>query len=201
MLNNCVTTIPTLCNKTTMDMSNTTDPTQNYQLSDEGVCISCDSLSLELEVVQCGVCDKKFHAVCTSCPADAKWATKTTIQSFKTTSTKRNFKFLCDHCLTEMETKRADGEGLRIRKMEENMKLISKELLEIKNLLMPKKDVPNTAKPTPSSRNTQNNNSIWFDTEKLATVKAKPAESVLVINTADNADIDKSNATVVENIV
>ena len=51
-------------------------PVHDYELDDEGVCTSCKELSMELEFVQCGICKKKFHAVCTACPKDDKWAPK-----------------------------------------------------------------------------------------------------------------------------
>ena len=170
---------------------------QKYQLGTDGICSTCKVVPPEAETVTCCVCHLNFHAVCASCPAEEKWATKTMIQMFNATSTKRNFTFHCDHCLTDMETNRADGEGQRIRKMEENMLAITNELKEIKKLVVPKNEVAANAKP----QNIQRANNMWFNPERLATVKAKPSESVLVINKANNPDVDKTNAIVVENSV
>ena len=191
-------------------MDNTTT-VQDYELNDAGVCTSCNELSLELELVQCGICKKKFHAICTSSSGDDKWATKSMIVTFKAASTKKNFMFLCDCCLTTLETNMADIDGQRIRKMERNMDVITKELLEIKKL------VSDTYTTASTSRNVESSNknpphqttpklavptyNIWQDTDKLASVKAKPAESVLVINKATDSLVDKSNMDLVENMV
>ena len=170
---------------------------QDFQLNDEGICCTCNVLSLDQEFVECGICDKKFHAVCSSCSADDKWATKTMIQMFKASSTKRNFRFSCNYCLTALETNKADVNGLRVRKLEENMDRINSELKKITELVTPKEAAvkPSTA---PSDQRKSN---IWFDEEKLASVKAKPAESVLVINKGANSTVDKTNQDLVENMV
>ena len=77
----------------------------------------------------------KFHAGCNEHSPDDRWATKTMIQMFKASSTKRNFKFLCDSCLTTWETNTADMDGQRIHNMEQNMVRINNELAEIKKLV------------------------------------------------------------------
>ena len=170
----------------------------DFQLKEDGICSTCNSLALEFEFVQCTFCKNKFHAVCSSCTADDKWATKSMISMFKAASTKRNFNFLCNNCLTAMETNMADYDGIRMRRMEENMERIGSELLEIKKLVARKDVVPanksqETIKPPQAG--------IWFDRERLASVKAKPAESVLVLNKAADSTCDKNNFDLVENTV
>ena len=118
--------------------------------------------------------------------------------------------FFCDCCLTTLETNMADIGGQRIRKMERNMDVISKELLEIMKLLRN----TNTTSTTPKNVESTNKNpqqttpklaettyNIWRDTDKLASKKAKPAESVLVINKATDSLVDKTNIDLVENMV
>ena len=187
-----------------------TAPVQNYELNDGGVCTSCNELSLELVLVQCGICKKKFHAVCTSSSGDDKWATKSMILTFKASSTKKNFMFLCDCRLTTLETNMADIDGQRIRKMERNMDVISKELLEIKKLVRNTNTTSTTSKNVESTwknpqqtalKLTEPSYNMWNDTAKLASVKAKPAESVLVINKATDSSVDKINTDLVENMV
>ena len=175
---------------------------QDYQLNDNGVCLSCDVLSTVQDFVQCAICDKKFHAICASCPADERWATKSTIHTMKAASTKRNFKFMCNQCSTIFEKNKADGEGIRMHKMEQNMEQISKELQEIKKLVMMKSsESPANEVIPPPWHATQSLNNLWFNTEKLSSVKAKPAESILVINKDDDVNIDKTNTTMVENSI
>ena len=174
-------------------------PVQNCQLNDGGVCTSCNALSLDLELVQCGICKLKFHAVCSSSSGNDKWATKSMIATFKSSSTKNNFMFLCDCCLTTLETNMADIDGQRIRKMERNMDVICKELLEIKKLLKPTPAGAPEAqrKPQPSIKP----DNVWLNPEKLATVKAKPAEALLVVKKDENPEAEKSNMKMIETAV
>ena len=108
---------------------------QNVELNDDGTCSSCDELAIEAEYLQCAMCKKKFHGVCKAAGGDDKWATKSMLLTYKSQSTKKNFMFLCNCCLTTMETNMADIDGQRIRRMERNMEAITKELMEIKGLL------------------------------------------------------------------
>ena len=177
---------------------------QDFQLNDNGICSTCNILSLEMEYVQCGICKLKFHAVCNSSTGDDKWATKSMIATFKASSTKRNFQFLCNYCLTSLENKLGDLDGQRIRKMEENMENINKELAEIKSALVAQKEEPvasNIKSQEVSEATSSSRNNMWFDTDRLATVKAKLPESVLVINKSSDAVLDKSNEKLVEDMV
>ena len=172
--------------------------TQDYQISDDGTCSTCHETALDADFVQCGICKMEFHAICGACPAEEKWGTKTMIHMFKATSTKRNFTFICNCCLTARETNSADFDGRRIRKMEQNMEEINKELREIKKLVAPTGTSQAQSKPQPSN---QHRNSVWFDSEKLATIKAKPVESVLVVNKDDDIEVEKTNTKMVETVV
>ena len=80
--------------------------------------------------------------------------------------------------------------------MEDNMKVIMEELKEIKSQTCKEKEILPAQIVT-----AQQKQSIWFDETKLAKVKAKPAESALVINKAVDADVDKRNQELIENIV
>ena len=192
--------------------------TQNFELNDDGICTSCDELSIDAELVQCAICKKNFHAVCTAAGADDKWATKSMILTYKSPSTKNNFMFLCNCCLTTMETNIADIDGQRIRRMERNMEEITKELLEIKKLLKPAvapstegasvSVSTGTINSVASGSNTQDTGSrenqsmnIWNDADRLSTVKAKPAESVLIISKSPDSVVDRTNKDLVESTV
>ena len=100
----------------------------------------------------------------------------------------------------------ADINGQRIKKMETNMKTINKELFEIKKLLKSNVNATNitSMSTTPfeaSGDGNQHKVSIWNDTDRLAAVKAKPAESVLVINKATDSTINKTNTKLIEKTV
>ena len=190
---------------------------QNVELKDDGTCSTCDELAIEAEYIQCAMCKKKFHGVCKSAGVDDKWATKSMLLTYKSPSTKSNFMFFCNVCKTIMETNIADADCYRIRRMERNMEQITNELFEIKQLLnnntttaLPKPVAPinsvSTDELTSGSRRhgeeeVQVEPNIWSNAEKLATVKAKPAESVLIINKTMDSETDKTNKEMVETAV
>ena len=169
--------------------------------------------SSDLELVSCLMCKKKFHVVCPEAKGDGKWATKSLMTNYKATSTKKNFAFLCNCCLTAFEKNQADYDGQRMRKMERNLDVINKELLEIKKLVSSnitlqippngddKTDPPINPQLVVKAKEVEPMTNIWYDTERLASVRAKPAESVLVVNKALDPGVDKTNTNLVENMV
>ena len=107
---------------------------------------------------------------------------------------------------------RAELDGQRMRKMERNMDVINKELAEIKKLVS--QNVIPSSTPSPSNgdihksstqqiknRGIEPVSNIWNDIERLASVKAKPAEGVLVVNKADDPGIDRNMTNDIENMV
>ena len=110
-------------------------PVQAYELDGGGTCTSCEEVATDMDIVKCRLCKKRFHVVCSKATKDDLWAVKSMIVTFKAASTRRNFMFLCNGCLTVMETNLADVDGQRIRQMESNMVSITKELSEIKKLV------------------------------------------------------------------
>ena len=82
--------------------------------------------------------------------------------------------------------------------MEDNMARINKELTEIKNIVS-KADTAEVLPVLPESSVEPTN--AWFDSGKLASMKAKFSESVLVINKTDNEETDKTNTNLVESMV
>ena len=170
-----------------------------FRLDDHGHCPSCEKISIESEHVKCFSCEKLFHAVCSSATSDEKVATKTTISNFLNTSTKRNFLFFCDRCLTSLEIDRANVDSQRINILETKMKGIDSQLKEICSMLKstPAKSVERQIKP----REIPEVNSIWNDTEKLATVKAPPSTAVLVVPKIVDQIAQDANNIIIEKAV
>ena len=101
-----------------------------FKLDDDGNCGACNKLSLRGESVQCYTCKGLFHVVCESAQGDDKVATKTTISSLLQTSTKGNFLFFCDRCLTEMEIRETETETSRANALEKRMTGVDQKLKE-----------------------------------------------------------------------
>ena len=78
---------------------------EKFKLDDHGKCPSCEKVSIQGQHVRCFTCRGFYHAVCDSAGQEEKVATKTTIANFLLQSTKKNFVFYCDGCLTRLEIK------------------------------------------------------------------------------------------------
>ena len=169
-----------------------------FKLDGNGNCPSCSKLSVQGEHLRCFACEEHFHVVCTAASPDDKVATKTTVSGFLLSSTKRNFMFHCDKCLTEMEIRMADTESRRVDILEKKMNGIDDQLAEIKMLLNAKSK--NTEKDVKSNSN-GNENSIWFDKERLKTVKAPEPKAVLVISKTLDQEKNIENREAVEKVV
>lgn len=156
------------------------------KLDNSGVCNLCQTTAQANEYVQCFMCKDSFHAVCPNTPAAEKIATKTTVSSFLLNSTKSNFLFLCDCCLTKFEISLANTEAQRINELEQKFLHVDTQLSEIKTLLSAQSSkLPETGNP-------------WFDKQNWGSVKAPPAPSVLVISKHNDVDKNKENLKVVE---
>ena len=74
----------------------------------DGKCKSCAQPALLAEIINCCSCSKDFHAVC-SLTSDRSEAicNPSFFKLFRSSTTKANFKWFCDSCLTNFELNRA----------------------------------------------------------------------------------------------
>ena len=81
-----------------------------YVLNLTGQCTSCEADIPQTETVTCGSCEKVFHALCPSA-ANRKdnICNATFLKLWHASSTKANFKWYCDICLTDMETTKSSS--------------------------------------------------------------------------------------------
>ena len=145
-----------------------------FIITDDGTCQSCKSNSHTGECVQCFTCESYFHAICESNNNDNKLASKTMITTFLAVSTKNNFKFYCDGCLTSLEIFNTESTSEKVATLEKKYTNIEKRIEEIKDLILKKNE-----KPIKSKEVKNNQPSIWNNKENLETVKAPPLKSVL----------------------
>lgn len=76
-----------------------------YLLDGSGQCTSCENSCVTSDCVTCDSCKKAFHAICPSAPTKEDYACSTSfLRLWHLSSTKDNFKWYCDKCLTNMET-------------------------------------------------------------------------------------------------
>ena len=171
-----------------------------FKIDGDGKCSACNSLSVRGEHVQCFACKDYFHAVCSSVNADTRVGTKTMVSLFLGTSTKRNFVFYCDKCLTELEIKSAESESARVDTLEKKMNNIDKQLEEIMKVLKDKtKD--KQVEQVRAKNKEMKVDSIWDNKERLANVRAPEPKAVLVINKSDDTNKNIENHEIIEKAV
>ena len=163
---------------------------EQFKLKSDGTCPACDVVSTDEHKIQCFTCKCHFHCVCTKCKKEDEVGTKSLVTAFNRLSTKNNFKFYCDACITVLEISLANSETRRLGIVETNVVSIKSELAEIKNLL--KQSVPKPA-AKPISDN------IWFNKEKLAATKVPPTKPMLVINSAPESATESIEKAIVDN--
>ena len=144
-----------------------------------------------------------FTALCNSANADDRLATKTMISNFLQPSTKSNFLFFCNKCLTKLEVSSVESDSNRINVLETKMNNIDNQLKEITSML--KSTAGSSTSPTKQNQNQtlkeRPKDNIWFDSEKLATVKAPPVKAVLVISNTSDPQTDTENQNIVEKTI
>ena len=140
-----------------------------------------------------------FHVVCPSATVDEKVATKTAVFHFLQASTKKNFLFFCDKCLTSLEINRSTEDSQRISLLESKMSTFSQQLTEICSVL--KSSTQKSPEVLPKPKPTMVRNSIWNDAEKLSTVKAPPSAAALVVPKIPDQRAHSANQTIIEKTV
>ena len=172
---------------------------EKFRLDNHGNCSTCGKLSIESEHVKCFSCDNLFHVVCSSSSPEEKVATKTAVESFLKGSTKKNFQFFCDGCLTSLEVNKADVNSQRINLLETKMDTIDSRLEEICAMLKSKpaklSEAPVKPRAPPEVKN------MWNDTERLSSAKAPPSAAVLVVPKTLDQRVQVENKWIVEKTV
>ena len=110
------------------------------------------------------------------------------ITTFLATSTKTNFRFFCDRCLTDFERRLVESQEERIVNLQKNFLGMETKLNDIMNLL----------KNNESTSSNEKQNNIWSDKMRLENVKAPLPKSVLVVKKADDEAVRQENQKIVE---
>ena len=160
---------------------------------ENSVCPACENTPTHDQAVECYACKMVFHAFCEIKNTD-NFGTKTMVKTFLATSTKENFKFFCDPCLTNMEIDKAEAGTLQMKGLEKKVNNMEKKLDKITNLLEKTQNIQsNLAKPLIKN--------IWEDKEKLESVKAPPPKAVLVIKGSEDPSQNDANRNKVEKTI
>ena len=160
-------------------------------------CMTCNEVTPVLDNLECFFCKGIFHATCPTMSDQEKVGTKSMVNSFNRASTKKNFKFFCDVCLTKFEIDLATDDSRRLNKVEENMSEVMNELRDIKKMLKEKAN----SNERNNKEDSQKVNNIWFDKARLESTKVPPSSgSMLILNNSQGTSETVEKAIVENNI-
>ena len=168
---------------------------ESLKISGNSICAGCNVTPAQEQCVQCFLCKSLYHAVCEGESNENHLGSKTMVKTYLAISTKSNFKFFCDPCLTKFEINMVETESQKIAGLENKVNSMENKLDEITKLL---KNTQTQTKITPVNQGKQTSQSIWDNTEKLASVKAPPLNSVLVIKNRNDSETNEENHIKVE---
>ena len=141
------------------------------QLEKDGKCSSCSNIIADDSIIKCSKCKLLFHAVCST--YENEICNKTLFKLFCSKSTKSNFMWFCDACLTSFEFDAASNDTARINNLEHQINTMNSRFDEMKELILNTK--PSSNKNVDNSY-VQNNQNKENETNQKSNVTEKTKE-------------------------
>ena len=115
------------------------DPPMLFQINTDGNCVTCGNQGTDNDMIKCFSCKIHFHAVCPDTQSKPnKICTSSFFNLFNGNTTKQNFIWMCDVCITKAEANECKGVEDRIDTLQEKVEKMSDDMAEIKKLLVSK---------------------------------------------------------------
>ena len=136
---------------------------QQFIIDRQGKCCSCSQTISDTELIHCGTCKQYFHALCSSVEKTDQISTKSLLSLFNSASTRNNFKWFCDSCLTKYEANQVSTLENRFSELVDKVSHIASELSTMKNAI--------TTEPSsiPTSSTGKN---VWNDPARVQHVRS-----------------------------
>lgn len=163
-------------------------------IGQDSKCPGCDSTPHMDQCTECFICKSLFHGYC-EVARDTQVGTKTFVKGFRAASTKSNFKFFCDPCVTKFERNLGATESQKITGLEKKINNMEQKLDDITKLLK-----GNSSQQKPGSEKPIEEN-LWHDEERYSKVRAPPESSVLVVKNSQTPEQNKQNQKKVQQIL
>ena len=145
-----------------------------FKISSDSVCSTCDNKATEKDSLTCRECECVFHAICpnTKDNKDIAICNKTFLGIFLQPSTKPNFTWACDTCLTKEESDKVATLTQKITELAksqetENTKLTTQISSLTESVTTLTDQVKNMSLPSAPVTNT-----VWDNTSRLQKVKS-----------------------------
>ena len=139
-------------------------------LSDSGTCTTCKLQVDDNEAIKCFRCLNNFHGLCKKAPNQI--CNKSLLVLFLQKSTKKNFVWYCDVCITEIELNGTDSrvsQSSKIKDLEGKIDLLDAKISSISDVLAPSGNlIPGIA----PSNGTNSGNNVWQNSSKVTILKS-----------------------------
>ena len=136
---------------------------------DGGICKQCKLQVEDNEVIKCFKCSTDFHALCKT--ASSMICNKSLLNVFMQRSTKRNFIWVCDTCLTEVElmnTESQVSESTKVKVLENKIDLLFAKVDSLSDVMTANNSNANS--PVIAGQAVQTSNP-WKNTSKVTIMK------------------------------
>ena len=98
-----------------------------------GKCTSCENDVSQSDAITCFSCKSVYHAVCPSAPTKQDYAcTPSFLKSWNSNSTKENFKWYCNGCLTNLESATCTSMETQFLNLVQQVKALTAEVRDLK---------------------------------------------------------------------
>ena len=101
---------------------------ETVKIGDGSACPACNDTPPVDQCVQCRSCKSHFHAVCEAAGNDNRMGTNTMVKTFNSASTKPNFMFFCNACLTDYERSLVETQNEKIITLSTKVSSLEKKL-------------------------------------------------------------------------
>ena len=106
----------------------------SFELDVSGKCYSCSKDATQSEIITCATCKKSYHALCSSIVNKHDGICNSSfLKLWQTPSTKMNFKWYCDACLTDKENCEHSDMQTQLYILINQVKELAKEVKELKD--------------------------------------------------------------------
>lgn len=97
-----------------------------------GKCVTCESKVPSNSLIECNQCCDRFHAVCSSANRQNKICNETLLKSYSQNSTKNNFMWMCNSCLTLYEHDKNCGISDKLNSMLLKFEMMNNTINELR---------------------------------------------------------------------
>ena len=167
--------------------------TSAVKINEHSKCETCGLVPPQDQNVQCFLCNSVFHGYCEAMNKDENVGTKSMLKTFNAESTKGNFKFFCDICLTNFERDLVDTERKKVACLEAKVESMENKLDKIMSFLEKPNQCSQASYPLVEN--------VWNDARRLSKVVTPPQSNKLVIKANTNAERNKETRAHVENAI